>query len=64
MQNAKFTARSFNRSILEHRRPSSSCNSDGGKRSVDSKTQAQRLNLAPFNLMTEERGRLKSKQAL
>ena len=64
MKNAKFTARTFDKATFEskHRR-GRSCNSDS-KKNAQQVSQAHRIQLAPFNLSTETRGRQKTKKQL
>lgn len=62
MKNAKFTARSFDRTMLEGKiKTTRSCNSDS-KRQQSRDAQASRFQLAPFNLQTESRGNNKQKE--
>jgi len=53
MEQAKFKARALDRAMFEARKRNTSCNSDEKRGGSD------RLQQAPFNLSTEQRGREK-----
>ena len=64
MKNAKFTARNFDKATFESKhRKGRSYNSDS-KKNAQQESQAHRIQLAPFNLSTETRGRQKTKKQL